>query len=156
MKAMFLAAAVLMCLAAEAARLESQMTASRSAVEMTGVKPVLKMQTAVEGFLTPLNGKPDLPASEVDIELGGSIKDHYPFGPGLPDARGEITLIFADTRKSRSCAQANTFANLATWTSPCSTAARSRRNYSLWSGPGGPEGFGHGGFVQEGRQSNDE
>src|SRR5262249_50807439 len=44
MKAMFLAAAVLMCLAAEAARLESQMTASRSAVEMTGVKPVLKMQ----------------------------------------------------------------------------------------------------------------
>src|SRR5262249_2578755 len=52
---------------------------------------------------------------------------------GSPDARGEITLIFADTRKSRSCAQANTFANLATWTSPCSTTARSRRNYSLWS-----------------------
>src|SRR5262245_61728873 len=110
------------------------MTASRSAVEMTRVKPVLKMQTAVEGFLTPLDGKLDLPASEVDIELGGSIKDHYHFGPGVRWMLAEeITLIFADTRKSRSCAQANTFANLATWTSPCSTAARSRRNCSLWS-----------------------
>jgi quercetin dioxygenase-like cupin family protein len=102
MKGRLLVVAALVCLAAAAARLDSQMTASRSAVEMTGVKPALKMQIAVEGFFTPLNGKLDLRASEVEIEPGGSIKDHYHFGPGIRRMlAGEATLIFAETKKEQ-------------------------------------------------------
>jgi len=102
MKARLLVVAALVCLAAAAAPLDSQMTASRSAVEMNGVKPALKMQTPVEGFFTPLNGKLDLRASEVDIEPGGAIKDHYHFGPGIRRIlAGEVTLVFADTKKEQ-------------------------------------------------------
>ena len=82
MKVRSIVLAALVCLAATWARLDSQTPASHP-VEMTGVKPALKMQTPVEGFFTPLNGKLDLRASEVEIEPGGSIKDHYHFGPGI-------------------------------------------------------------------------
>jgi len=102
MKAWFFVVGALLCLGAAVPRLDSQMPASHSAVEMTGVKPALKMQTPVEGFFTPLNGKLDLRASEVEIESGGSIKDHYHFGPGIRRMlAGELTLIFADTKKEQ-------------------------------------------------------
>ncbi len=102
MKAWFFVVGALLCLGAAVPRLDSQMPASHSAVEMTGVKPALKMQTPVEGFFTPLNGKLDLRASEVEIESGGSIKDHYHFGPGIRRMlAGEVTLIFADTKKEQ-------------------------------------------------------
>jgi quercetin dioxygenase-like cupin family protein len=102
MKVRFFALAALVCLAAATARLDSQTPASHSVVEMTGVKAAMKMQTPVEGFFTPLNGKLDLRATEVEIEPGGTIKDHYHFGPGIRRMlAGEATLIFADTKKEQ-------------------------------------------------------
>ena len=102
MKARLLVVAALVSLAAGAARLESQMTASRPGVEMTGVKAAVKMQTGVEGFFTPLNGKLDLRATEVEVEPGGSIKDHYHFGPGIRRVlSGELTLVYQDTKKEQ-------------------------------------------------------
>lgn len=102
MKARFLIAAALVCLLAAVARLDSQMPASHSAVEMTGVKPTMKLQVPMEGFFTPLNGKLDMRATEVEVEPGGSIKDHYHFGPGIRRVlAGELTLIWADTKKEQ-------------------------------------------------------
>lgn len=101
MKVRFFVLAALVCLAAASARLDSQAPASHP-VQMTGVNPALKIQTPVEGFFTPLNGKLDLRASEVEIEPGGTIKDHYHFGPGIRRMlAGEVALIFADTKKEQ-------------------------------------------------------
>ncbi len=102
MKVRFFALAALVGLAAAAAGLNSQTPASHSIVEMTGVKAAMKMQTPVEGFFTPLNGKLDLRATEVEIEPGGTIKDHLHFGPGIRRMlAGEATLTFADTKKEQ-------------------------------------------------------
>ncbi len=102
MKARFLVAAALVCLVAAAARLDSQMPAGHSAVEMTGVKPTMKLQVPVEGFFAPLNGKLDMRATELEIEPGGSVKDHYHFGPGIRQMlSGELTLIYVDTKKEQ-------------------------------------------------------
>ncbi len=102
MKARLFAVAALACLAAVVARPQSQMPASQSMVQMTGVKAAIKLQRPVEGFLTPLNGKLDLRATEADIEPGGSIKDHYHFGPGIRRVlAGELTLTFEDTKKEQ-------------------------------------------------------
>ncbi len=101
MKARFFVLAALVCLAAAAARLDSQMPAGQM-VEMSGMKPTLKLQTPLEGFFTPLNGKLDLRATEVDFEPGGGVKDHYHFGPGIRRMlAGELTLIFVDTKKEQ-------------------------------------------------------
>jgi len=51
MKARILVVLGLVCLAAAAARLDSQMPAGQM-VEMTGMKPTLKLQTPLEGFFT--------------------------------------------------------------------------------------------------------
>jgi quercetin dioxygenase-like cupin family protein len=102
MKVRFFAVVGLVCLAAATARLDSQGPASHSMVEMTGVKAAMKMQTPVEGFFTPLNGKLDLRATEVEVEPGGTIKDHIHFGPGIRRVlAGEATLIFVDTKKEQ-------------------------------------------------------
>jgi quercetin dioxygenase-like cupin family protein len=102
MKTWFFVVGGLVCLGAAGSRLDSQMAPSHPAVEMTGVKAALKMQAPVEGFFTPLNGKLDLRASEVVIEPGGSIKDHYHFGPGIRRMlAGEVTLIFMETKKEQ-------------------------------------------------------
>jgi quercetin dioxygenase-like cupin family protein len=86
---------------AAAARLDSQMPAGQM-VEMSGMKPTLKLQVPLEGFFTPLNGKLDMRATEVEIEPGGGVKDHYHFGPGIRRMlAGEITLTFMDTKKEQ-------------------------------------------------------
>jgi len=101
MKVRILIVAALVCLVGAAARLDSQMPAGQM-VEMSGMKPTLKLQVPVEGFFTPLNGKLDMRATEVDFEPGGGVKDHYHFGPGIRRVlAGEITLIFADTKKEQ-------------------------------------------------------
>jgi quercetin dioxygenase-like cupin family protein len=102
MSGRLLALGALVFLAAAAVRLDSQMPASHSAVEMTGMKPVMKLQTPLEGFFTPLNGKLDLRASEIDFEPGGRVGDHYHFGPGIRRMlAGELTIVDADTGKEQ-------------------------------------------------------
>ena len=94
MKSRITFVAAVMLLAAGAVRLDSQMPASHSTIEMSGVKPALKLQAPVEGFLTALNGKLDMRASEVEFEPGGGVKDHYHFGPGIRRVlAGELTLV---------------------------------------------------------------
>jgi len=94
MKSRFTLVAAVMLLAGGAVRLDSQMPASHSKIEMSGMKPALKLQAPVEGFLTALNGKLDMRASEVEFEPGGGVKDHYHFGPGIRRVlAGELTLV---------------------------------------------------------------
>jgi quercetin dioxygenase-like cupin family protein len=98
MKSRFTVVAAVMLWAAGAVRLDSQTPTSHSTIEMSGVKPALKLQAPVEGFLTALNGKLDMRASEVEFEPGGGVKDHYHFGPGIRRVlAGELTLV--DTEK---------------------------------------------------------
>lgn len=82
MRTRLFVALMLACLGATAARLGNQMPTGHSSVEMSGVKPAMKLQKPLEGFMTPLNGKLDMRASEVDFEPGGTVKDHFHFGPG--------------------------------------------------------------------------
>lgn len=93
------ALAVLLAIPARAA---GQTPPSRAGVEMSGVNASLKLQVPVEGFMTALNGKVDLRATEVELEPGGTVKDHYHFGPGIRRMlAGELTLIYADTKKEQ-------------------------------------------------------
>src|SRR5713101_1296216 len=93
---------LLVCLAAGAVGFGQQTPTSQSAVEMKGMKPAVKVQTPVEGFLTPINGKLDMRATEVEFEPGGGVQDHYHFGPGIRRVlAGELTLIYADTKKEQ-------------------------------------------------------
>jgi quercetin dioxygenase-like cupin family protein len=101
MRAGALIVAVLGCLAAGAAGL-GQMSTGQSAVEMTGMKSAIKLQSPVEGFLTPINGKLDMRATEVEFEPGDGVRDHYHFGPGIRRVlAGELTLVYADTKKEQ-------------------------------------------------------
>lgn len=96
------ALAALAVLLAIPALAPGQASPSRPGVEMSGVKPSLKLQVPVEGFMTALNGKVDLRATEVELQPGGTIKDHYHFGPGIRRVlAGELTLIYADTKKEQ-------------------------------------------------------
>ena len=74
---------VLVCLAAGAVGFGQQTPTSQSAVEMKGMKPAVKLQTPVEGFLAPINRKLDMRATEIEFEPGGGVQDHYHFGPGI-------------------------------------------------------------------------
>ena len=94
--------AILVCLAAGALGFGQQTSTSQSSVEMKGMKPAVKLQTPVEGFLTPINGKLDMRATELDVEPGGGVRDHYHFGPGIRRVlAGELTLTYADTKKEQ-------------------------------------------------------
>ena len=89
------------CLAAAAAVLYGQMSGG-STVEMKGMKPVMKLQSPVEGFMTPLNGKIDMRATEIEFEPGGGVKDHFHFGPGIRTVvAGELTLTYADSGQKK-------------------------------------------------------
>ncbi len=97
MKSRFTFVAAVMLLAVGAVRLGSQMPASHSTIEMSGVKAAMKLQVPLEGFYTSLNGKLDLRASEAEWEPGGAVKDHYHFGPGIRRVlAGELTIVHPD------------------------------------------------------------
>ncbi len=104
MKAMFFSLLAVITLMATVPRLHGQtqssgqMQTGHSAIEMSGVKAAMKLQAPVDGFLTALNGKVDLRASEIVFDPGGTIKEHYHFGPGIRHlAAGELTLIDSET-----------------------------------------------------------
>jgi quercetin dioxygenase-like cupin family protein len=102
MKGRFFLIVVLVFLAAGVVCLRGQTPAAQPMVEMKGVKPALKLQTPLEGFMTALNGKLDLRASEVEFEPGGEVRDHYHFGPGIRRVlAGKLTIIYADTKKEQ-------------------------------------------------------
>jgi quercetin dioxygenase-like cupin family protein len=102
MKSRLLLVAVLAFIMAGAVRLGGQSSTAQSMVEMKGVKPSLKIQTPIEGFMAALNGKLDLRASEVEFEPGGEVRDHYHFGPGIRRVLdGELTLVYVGTGKEQ-------------------------------------------------------
>jgi quercetin dioxygenase-like cupin family protein len=84
--------------AVAALRVDGQMPVTHSTVEMTGVKAAMKLQAPVEGFMTALNGKVDMRASEIEIDPEGGLKEHYHFGPGIRHVlAGELTLVDSET-----------------------------------------------------------
>jgi len=94
--------AVLGLLVVETVRLDGQMPASHSAIEMSGVSAAMKFEAAVEGFLKPLNGKFKLRATEVDFEPGGALGNHYHVGPGMRRVlAGELTVVDAETGREQ-------------------------------------------------------
>jgi len=96
------AVGALVSLAIVAVRSDAQAPAAQPAVEMSGMKATMKLQAPLEGFFKALNGKLDLRATEVDFEPGGAVRDHLHFGPGIRRVlAGELTLIFADTKKEQ-------------------------------------------------------
>ncbi len=102
MSTRFLILGAVAFLAVGAVRIHGQMPMSGSTVEMTGVKAAMKLQSPVEGFLTALNGKVDMRASEIEFDPGGTIKEHYHFGPGIRHVlAGELTLVDSETRKEQ-------------------------------------------------------
>jgi quercetin dioxygenase-like cupin family protein len=102
MKGRFFSALLVGCLLAAVVRLNSQMQAGHSAVEMTGVKAAMKFQAPIEGFMTALNGKVDMRASEIEIDPGGGLKEHYHFGPGIRYVlAGQLTLVDSETGREQ-------------------------------------------------------
>lgn len=98
MKTMFFRVLVVTALISTAVSLAGQMQAGQSRVEISSVKSAMKLQAPVEGFLTALNGTVDMRASEIVFEPGGTIKEHYHFGPGIRHlVAGELTLIDSET-----------------------------------------------------------
>ncbi len=98
MSSRFLTLGALVFLAVGAVRISGQMPVSHSTIEMTGVKPAMKLQAPVEGFLTALNGKVDVRASEIDFDPGGTLKEHYHFGPGIRRVlAGQLTMVDSET-----------------------------------------------------------
>lgn len=80
------------------APLAGQAHATHAAVEMKGVKPTMKFEAAVEGFLKLLNGKLKQRATEIEFEPAGALGDHYHVGPGIRLVlAGELTLVHAES-----------------------------------------------------------
>jgi quercetin dioxygenase-like cupin family protein len=75
-------------------RVAAQQPAATPAVHMQGVKPAMKNESPVGGFLTPLNGKVKMRATEVTFEPGGMLGDHLHAGPGIRYvSSGELTFV---------------------------------------------------------------
>ena len=62
-------------------------------VEMNGIKPAMKFEQTVKGFLSPVNDKLKLRVTEVEFAPGGKLGDHLHAGPGIRYvAAGELTV----------------------------------------------------------------
>lgn len=67
------------------------------AVESKGQHPKVKLEQAVSGHLTELNGRYKLRATEVTYEPGGYIGPHHHVGPGIRCVTsGELTYVQPD------------------------------------------------------------
>ncbi len=78
--------------------LGGQAPTGHEAVQMQGVRPQMKFEAPVQGFLRPVNGKLKLRATEVVFEPGGVLGDHYHSGPGIRLVlEGEVTVAEAVT-----------------------------------------------------------
>ena len=66
---------------------------SATKVDMKDIKPAVKFEQPVKGFLTPLNDKLKLRATEIDFAPGGMVGDHFHVGPGVRYVvSGELTV----------------------------------------------------------------
>ena len=84
------------------AAVQGQTPMGGATVEMSGVKPEMKYEARVEGFLKPLNGKVKLRASEVQFEPGAKLGNHLHVGPGIRLVlAGELTVIDGETNKEQ-------------------------------------------------------
>lgn len=69
-------------------------SSAQQKVERKGVASTVKVDQAMSGYLTALNGKYKLVATETTFEPGGSVSDHHHVGPGIRFvASGELTLV---------------------------------------------------------------
>jgi len=81
-------------LLASTLHVSAQQPAATPAVHMQGVKAAMKHESPVEGFLTPLNAKVKMRATEVTFEPGGMVGDHLHAGPGIRYvSSGELTFV---------------------------------------------------------------
>ncbi len=88
-------------LLASTLHVSAQQPAATPAVHMQGVKAAMKHESPVEGFLTPLNAKVKMRATEVTFEPGGLVGDHLHAGPGIRYvSSGELTFV-DETGKKR-------------------------------------------------------
>jgi len=63
-------------------------------IERKGAASTVKLDEVMSGYLTALNGKYKLVATEATFEPGGSISDHHHAGPGIRYVlSGELTLV---------------------------------------------------------------
>ena len=63
-------------------------------VDRKGVTPTVKLQQAVSGYLTDVNGKYKLAVTETTFAPGGYVGDHHHVGPGIRYiVSGELTLV---------------------------------------------------------------
>ena len=69
-------------------------SSAQQKVERKGVTSTVKLDQALSGYLTALNGKYRLVGTETTFEPGGSVSDHHHVGPGIRFvASGELTLV---------------------------------------------------------------
>jgi len=63
-------------------------------VDVNGIKVSVKLEAPVSGYLTELNGKYKLRATEFIIEPGGYVGDHHHIGPGIRlVSSGELAFV---------------------------------------------------------------
>ncbi len=68
--------------------------AAQQRVESKGVLAKVKLEEAISGHLTELNGKYKLRVVEITIEPGGYIGEHHHVGPGIRlVTSGELTFV---------------------------------------------------------------
>jgi quercetin dioxygenase-like cupin family protein len=82
-------------------RVSAQQPAATPAVHMEGAKAAMKSEYPLVGFLTPLNGKVKMRATEVTFEPGGMVGDHLHAGPGIRYVTsGELTFVDQNGKES--------------------------------------------------------
>jgi quercetin dioxygenase-like cupin family protein len=69
-------------------------SSAQQKVDRKGVVSTVKLDQVMSGYLTALNGKYKLVATETTFEPGGSVSDHQHVGPGIRFVvSGELTLV---------------------------------------------------------------
>lgn len=66
-------------------------------VEMKGMMPKIIHESVISGYLTELNGKYKLRATELTVEPGGYVGEHHHLGPGIRlITSGQMTYSLPD------------------------------------------------------------
>lgn len=69
-------------------------SSAQQQVDRKGTTSTVKLEEVMSGYLTALNGKYKLLATETTFEPGGYASDHHHVGPGIRFVvSGELTLV---------------------------------------------------------------